>query len=160
MIYYLKVILMNIQNDKFIILEIIPTNIKSKNGKIIQLSALKIDGLKLLDRFDYRLKDESLPIIEMKSWINYDNDYFKYVDSEEDILSNFKLFSENLPILILDNIYTKDFFNDFNNNFNYITEYLELEYNEHIIEEIMDKYNLEPSNHIVDLLYEALMMKY
>ena len=151
---------MNIQNDKFIILEIIPTNIKSKNGKIIQLSALKIDGLKLLDRFDYRLKDESLPIIEMKSWIDYDNECFKYVDSEEDILSNFKLFSENLPILILDNIYTKDFFNDFNNNFNYITEYLELEYNEHIIEEIMDKYNLEPSNHIVDLLYEALMMKY
>lgn len=151
---------MNIQSDKYIILEIIPTNIKSKNGKIIQLSALKIEGLKLLDRFDYRLKDESLPIIEMKSWIDYDNECFKYVDTEEEILNNFKVFSEELPILLLDNIYTKDFFNNFNNNFDYITNYLELEYNEHIIEEIINKYNLEPSNHIVDLLYEALMMKY
>jgi len=151
---------MNIQSDKYIILEIIPTNIKSKNGKIIQLSALKIEGLKLLDRFDYRLKDESLPIIEMKSWIDYDNECFKYVETEEEILNNFKVFSEDLPILLLDNIYTKDFFNNFNNNFDYITNYLEVEYSEHIIEEIINKYNLEPSNHIVDLLYEALMMKY
>lgn len=151
---------MNIQNDKFIILEIIPTNIKSKNGKIIQLSALKLDGLKLLDRFDYRINDEYLPIIEMKSWINYDNESFKYVNSEEEILNDFKIFSEELPILILDDIYTKDFFNNFNNSFHYITNYLEMEYNEHIIDELIEKYNLQPSNHIVDLLYEALMMKY
>ena len=151
---------MDIKNDKYVILEIIPTNVKSKNGVIIQLSALKIDGLKLLDRFDYRLKDEALPIIEMKSWIDYDNNSFKYVESENNILNDFKLFTEGLPILILDNIYTKEFFNNFDNKFDYITNYLELEYNEHIIEEIMNKYNLEPSEHIVDLLYEALMMKY
>lgn len=151
---------MNIKTDKYIILEIIPTNIKSKNGVIIQLSALKIEGLKLLDRFDYRLTENALPIIEMKSWIDYDNDNFKYVESENDILNNFKTFSEDLPILILDNVYTKDFFDTFENKIDYITKYLELEYNEHIIDEIIDKYNLEPSNHIVDLLYEALMMKY
>ena len=62
---------MNIKKDKYIILELIPTNFKSKNGTIIQLSALKIKGLKLIDRFDYRLCDDALPIIEMKSIINY-----------------------------------------------------------------------------------------
>lgn len=151
---------MNIKTDKFIILEIIPTNLKSKKGVIIQLSALKIDGLKLLDRFDYRLEDNFLPIIEMKSWIDYDKNSFKYVKTEKEILNDFKLFTENLPILILDNIYTKDFFDKFENNFYLITNFLELEYNEKIIEEIISKYNLQPSNHIVDLLYEALMMKY
>lgn len=151
---------MNIKTDKFIILEIIPTNIKSKNGVIIQLSALKIDGLKLLDRFDYRLEDNSLPIIEMKSWIDYDSDSFNYVKTEKEILDKFELFTENLPILILDNIYTKEFFDNFKNSFYFITNYLELEYSEEIIEEIIKKYNLQPSNHIVDLLYEALMMKY
>lgn len=151
---------MNIKKDKYIILEIIPTNFKEKNGVIIQLSALKIEGLKLLDRFDYRLEDNALPIIEMKSWIDYDNDSFNYAKTEEEILEKFKEFTEGFHILILDNIYTRDFFKDFENNFDYITNYLGLEYHEKIIDEIIEKYELQPSNHIVDLLYEALMMKY
>ena len=32
-----------------------------------------------------------------------------------------------------------------------------MEYNDNIIDEIIKKYNLEPSNYIVDLLYEALI---
>ena len=72
-----------LNNKKIVILELIPTNLKSKNGVIIQLSALKIDSLKLIDRFDYRLTDEALPIIEMKEWINYDNNSFKYVKSDK-----------------------------------------------------------------------------
>ncbi len=30
-------------------------------------------------------------------------------------------------------------------------------YNDEIIDDIIEKYNLEPSNYIVDLLYEALI---
>lgn len=159
MLYYVVVMYMNIKKDKYIILELIPTNTKSNKGIIIQLSALKIDSLNLLDRFDYRLHDDALPIIEMKSWINYDNDSFKYVDNQEIILSDFKIFCEDLPIIIIDNIYTKDFIKHFGNSIEYIYNLLDMEYSKNIIEEIIDKYNLEPSNHIVDLLYEALMME-
>lgn len=149
---------MDIKKDKYIILEIIPTNYKSKNGIIIQLSALKIEGLKLIERFDYRLKDEALPIIEMKDWINYDSASFTYVNTEQDIMDNFKRFNDNLPILILDNIYTKEFIESINSNINCILDYLDMEYSENIVDEIINKYHLEPSEHIVDLLYEALMM--
>lgn len=151
---------MNIKKDKYIILELIPTNFKSKNGIVIQLSALKINGLKLEDRFDYRLNDNSLPIIEMKSIINYDNDNFTYVNTEEEILNNFKKFCDNYTILIIDNIYTKDFIETFNNNIEYILDYLNMEYSKNIIEELINKYNLNTSEHIVDLLYEALLMEY
>ena len=41
---------------KYIILEIIPT--KVLGGDIAQLSALKLEGLELKDRFDYRLCEE------------------------------------------------------------------------------------------------------
>lgn len=150
---------LNIKKDKYIILELIPTNLKSKNGIIIQLSALKINGLKLENRFDYRLNDNKLPIIEMKSIIDYDNEIFTYVDSEEDILNNFKIFCEDYPIIIMDNIYTKEFL-DINNKIEYIYNYLNMSYSKNLIEQIISKYNLEPSNHIVDLLYEALMMEY
>ena len=76
--------------DKYyIILEIIPTSSNPDNGSIIQMSALKIKGLNLIDRFDYRLKDEYLPIKEMKSWINYDTDSFTYVDSDSIMLKEF-----------------------------------------------------------------------
>lgn len=151
---------MNIKKDKYIILELIPTNHKSKDGIIIQLSALKINGLKLEDRFDYRLFDESLPILEMKSIINYDNDNFTYVKNEEEILNSFKTFCDDYTILIMDNIYTKDFLDTFNNNIEYIFDYLNMKYSKNIINEIVDKYNLETSEHIVDLLYEALLMEY
>lgn len=148
---------MNIKKDKYIILEIIPTNLKSRNGVIIQLCALKIEGLKLLERFNYRLKDEFLPLSQFKDIINYDNDTFNYVESDSEILEQFNKFSEKLPILILDKIYTKDYL--VNHNIEYILDYIPLEYNENIINDIMVKYNLQPSNHIVDLLYEALMME-
>ena len=151
---------MNINNEKIIIMELIPTNLKKNNGVVIQLSALKLDGLKLLDRFDYRLKDESLPIPKMKEWINYDNDSFKYVENEEEIFKEFEKFIEDYKILIIDNEYTKDYINHYNNEIEDILKYLEFELSDDVITKIMNKYKLEPSEHIVDLLYEALMMKY
>ena len=35
-----------------------------------------------------------------------------------------------------------------------------MKYNDNIIDEIIEKYNLENSNYIVDLLYEALIYEY
>lgn len=151
---------MNIKKDKYIIIELIPTNFKSKNGIIIQLSALKIEALKLIDRFDYRLSDDALPIAEMKSIINYDNNSFVYVNSEKEILNKFKYFCKDYPIIIMDDVYTKDFISIFNNKIEYIFDYLNMKYSKKIIDEIIEKYNLEPSEHIVDLLYEALMQEY
>ena len=52
--------MMNLEKDQYIIVEVIPTHSKAEKGTIAQLSALKLEGLKLLDRFDYRLKDDSL----------------------------------------------------------------------------------------------------
>lgn len=149
---------MDIKNDKYIILEIIPTNFKSHNGVIIQLSAIKIDSLKLIERFDYRLKDEALPIFEMKEWISYDANYFTYVNNEQDIIKAFQKFSDNLPILILDNKYTREFIEPINKNIYYILDYLDMDYSDDIINKIVNKYHLSHSEHIVDLLYEALIM--
>ena len=47
---------------KYIILEIIPTAVDPKKGEIAQLSALKLNGLNLIDRFDYRLNDDKIKI--------------------------------------------------------------------------------------------------
>lgn len=152
--------IMNIKKDKYIILELIPTNTLENGGKIIQLSALKINGLNLIDRFDYRLKDEKLPIIEMKSWIDYDIESFKYVDDDSEILSNFTKFVEDYTILLLDNIYTPSYIKNINNDKEQILKYLNIEYDKFVINNIMNKYNIEPSNYIVDILYEALMMEY
>lgn len=151
---------MNIKEDKIILLELIPTNYKNNNGIIIQLSALKLNGLKLIERFDYRLKDECLPLNQLKEMINYDNDQFTYVDSDIIILDKLKEFVEDYNILILDNIYTKDYIAYLNNNIDYVYNYLNLDYSPDIINQIISKYNLSLSNHIVDLLYEALMMEY
>lgn len=148
------------ENKEYIILEIIPTSSNPDNGTIIQLSALKLKGLNLIDRFDYRLNDEYLPIKEIKEWINYDNNSFTYVDSDEIILNDFSKWSNDLPILIIDNIYTPLYLKKLNNNLEYIYNYLDMEYSTTLIDEIITKYNLEPSNHIVDLLYEALIYHY
>lgn len=140
---------------KYIILEIIPT--ATKNGDIIQLSALKLEDLKLLDRFDYRLIEEKIPLNDLKEMINYDKDNFIYKNSTKEILTDFKKWSDKLPLLIIDNSYTLNYLEELENKKESIFKYLNMEYNNYIIEDIMKKYNLKPSNHIVDLLYEALI---
>ena len=151
---------MNIKKDSFIIVEIIPSNRRENGGCIVQLSALKIKNLKVIERFDYRLNDDALPFLELKEFINYDNHLFSYVDSEDIIINKFKKFSKKLPLLLLDNIYTPSFLDYLDNKQELILDYLNLTYDKDIINTIMNKYHLMPSNHIVDLLYEALMMEY
>ena len=55
--------MLDINKDKYIIAEIIPTNSNKNLGEIIQIQALKIDGLKLINRFDYRLNLDLIKIM-------------------------------------------------------------------------------------------------
>ena len=71
----------------------------------------------------------------------------------------FKEWIENLPLLIIDNTYTKNFLESIQNNKESILKYLDKEYQDNIIEILIEEYNLEPSNYIVDLLYECLIKK-
>ena len=140
---------------KYIILEIIPT--KVIGGDIAQLSALKLEGLELKDRFDYRLCEEKINIPDIIDMINYDKDNFKYVKRTSTIIRNFKKWIEDYDLLIIDNLYTENYLKDIKNKKESVFKYLNMEFSDNIIEKIMDKYSLVPSNHIVDLLYEAII---
>ena len=143
---------------EFIIIEIIPTHSDHTKGKIIQLQALKIKDLNLIDRFDYRLNEDKITNKDLVNLISYDNDYFTYVDDDKDILKEFKKWSNNLPLLILDNNYTKGYLSKLKNKKESICNYLDTEYNDDLINYLIKEYKLEPSNHIVDLLYESMIM--
>lgn len=148
---------MDLLNEKYVILEIIPTGIDKDHGEIVQLSALKLDGLKLIDRFDYRLNEEKVPIQEFIDMCSYDKDSFNYVDNSDLILDKFKEFVGNLPLLIIDNSYTRNFLNIFDNNKECVFNYMDINNNDDSIQEMINKYKLEESNYIVDLIYEALI---
>lgn len=149
----------NLKNKKYIIVELIPTSIKKENGVLVQLSALKLDGIKLLDRFDYRLNEEKVPISDFIEMCNYDKKSFTYLDSTELILEKFKNWIEDLPLLIIDNTYTRNYLEDISNSKESIFKYLGIEDGDNSIDTMISKYNLEPSNYIVDLLYEALIQE-
>lgn len=148
---------MDLLNEKYVILEIIPTGIDKDHGEIVQLSALKLDGLKLKDRFDYRLNEKKVPIQEFIDMCSYDKDSFNYVDNTDLILDKFKEFVGNLPLLIIDNSYTRNFLNIFDNNKECVFNYMDINNNDDSIQEMINKYKLEESNYIVDLIYEALI---
>ena len=140
---------------KYVILELIPT--ATKNGDIIQLSALKLDGLNLIDRFDYRLVDEKIPLNDLKEMISYDKESFVYKSTTEEIMNDFKNWIEDLELLFIDNSYTLNYLKNIQNKKESIFNHLNMKYNDNVIEDVIKKYNLEESNYIVDLLYEALI---
>ena len=150
---------MNLKKEKYIILEIIPTSIRKENGVIVQLSALKLDGLRLIDRFDYRLNEEKVLLKDFIDMCSYDKESFNYVDSTDIILDEFKKWIGDHPLLIIDNEYTKNYLKDIDNNKESIFKYLNIENDDLAIDRIISKYNLEPSNYIVDLLYEAIIQE-
>ncbi len=143
--------------NKYIILELIPTSTDPSRGEIIQLSALKINNLDLIDRFDYRIIDDKVPLTDLLEMISYDKDSFIYKNTTEEILNDFRRWCEDLPLLIIDNSYTLNYLKELDNKKESILEYLNMKYNDNIIEDIIKKYNLEPTNYIVDLLYEAMI---
>ncbi len=144
---------------KYIILEIIPTAPDPKKGEIAQLSALKLHGLQLIDRFDYRLVEKKVNNIDIIKMISYDKESFNYVSTTNKILSKFKKWIKNYDLLIIDNLYTRKYLENISNKKESIFSYLNMEFCDDIIEKIMEKYKLELSNHIVDLLYEALIFE-
>lgn len=148
---------MNLMKEKYVILEIIPTAIHPSKGEIIQLSALKLDGIKLEGRFDYRLNERLIAHPDFKDMISYDKESFTYKDSTKEIIEDFKKWIGDLPLLIIDNLYTENFLESISNPKESIFKYLDTTYNDNIIEELIKKYNLEPSNYIVDILYESLI---
>ena len=132
---------------KYIILEIIPTAVDPKKGEIAQLSALKLEGLKLIDRFDYRLLDDKINNNDIINMISYDNDLFTYVKTTKTLLSRFKKWIDDYDLLIIDNLYTKKYLEKIKNNKESVFKYLDMDYSDDVIEKMMDKYKLEPSNH-------------
>ena len=148
---------MNLQKDKYIIVEVIPTYSDSNNGFIAQISALKLEGIKLLDRFDYRVENRLIENEDIKRIISYDKNMFTYVDNIYFILEKFKQWSKDYPLLIIEDTYTKDYLKELENSKELIYPYLNMEYNNDVFNQIMDKYKLQPSNHLVDLLYEAII---
>ena len=150
---------MKLDKDKYIIVEIIPDHSDPKKGKICQLQALKIDNLKLIDRFDYRLNKDKIENIAILKAIDYDNDKFKYVLNSNSILNDFKNWCNNYPLILIENSYTLDYLKDMNNNKELVYPYLDMEHSYSIFDEIIDKYHLEPSNHLVDLVYEAIILE-
>ena len=149
--------MLDFKKDKYIIVEIIPTNSNSNLGSIVQIQALKIEGLKLLERFDYRLNLEKVLNSDLRNMISYDKYQFTYVETPSKLLKEFKKFIGNCPLLIIDNDYTLDYLREFKNKKESVFKYLDLTFSNDVFEKLMKKYNLEASNHLVDLLYESLI---
>lgn len=149
--------MLDLKKDRYIILELIPTASKKENGEIIQLSALKLDGLQLISRFDYRLEEDKVPIQELLPLISYDPDSFHYVSSTQELLTSFSKWSDGLPLLIMNNGYTENYLIDLPNEKEAIFPYLNMEFSDEVIRLMIEKYHLVESNYVVDLLYEALI---
>ena len=142
---------------KYVIVEIIPKAISPDKGNLVQISALKLDELKLIDRFDYRISEDKISNNDIKNLIDYDKEEFTYLNSTDELLNEFEKWCSDLPILILDNDYTNNFLSKIKNEKKSIASLLKMNYSDDLIDQIIKKYGLEPSNYIVDLMYEALI---
>ena len=148
---------MDLQKDEYIIVEVIPTHSDSEKGIIAQIRALKLKGIKLKERFDYRVTNKYIENEDIKNMISYDKDMFTYVNNPVFIKEKFKQWAKNYPLLLIEESYTKDYLKDLNNKKELVYPYLQLDYSLDIFERIMKKYSLKPSNHLVDLIYEAII---
>ena len=148
---------MDLQKDKYIIVEVIPTHSKSDEGFIAQISALKLNGIQLEDRFDYRVDNRHIENEDLKNINKYDKEMFTYVDNIYFIIEKFKRWAKDYPLLIIEDTYTKDYLKELDNSMELVYPYLNLEFSQNVFNEIMDKYKLQPSNHLVDLVYEAII---
>ena len=84
-------------------------------------------------------------------------DKIKNIEDCDEIIDNFKKFIEDYKLIIIDNGYTELYLKDIDNKKEYINDYLNIPYTENMIDELIKKYNLEPSNYIVDLLFESMI---
>ena len=144
---------------KYVIVEVIPSHSNSKVGFIVQLKALKINDDKIVDRLDLRIDDSLINNPDLLNMISYDKEMFKYTKDKNKILKEFTKFIGKDKLLIIDNYYTLDYLSKIPNKKESVFKYLGLEFSNEVFDKLMDKYKLEPSNHLVDLLYEALMFE-
>ena len=79
------------------------------------------------------------------------------MNSTEEIINEFKKWIEDYKLLVIDNSYTLNYLSDISNEKESVFKYLNMQYHDNIINDIINKYRLQPSNYIVDLLYEALI---
>ena len=91
--------------------------------------------------------------------ISYDKDNFIYTDNPDLILSEFKKWSGDLPIMLIEKDYTKEYLVSLNNKMELVYPYLEVEYNYDVFNTIMNKYQIEASNYLVDIIYEAIILE-
>ena len=89
--------------------------------------------------------------------MSYDKEMFCYVNDTNVILKEFKKWIGKLPLLIIDNSYTLDYLSEIKNKKESVFKYLDLSISNDVFDKLIKKYELEPSNHIVDLLYEAII---
>ena len=148
---------MNLKRDKYIIVEIIPTRSTPDKGFIAQISALKVEGIKLLDRFDYRVTNRHIESPDIKNMIAYDKKAFTYLDETKSMLKRFREWSEGLPLLTIDNTYTPRYLASLKNHQEMVFPHLGLDFAEDVFDQIMAKYPIEPTQHLVDIIYEALI---
>ena len=144
---------------EYIIVEIIPSHSNSKYGFIVQLQALKIKDDKIIGRLDLRVNEDLINNPDLVNMISYDEEMFTYVNDKEDILKDFIKFIGKDKLLIIDNYYTLDYLNKIKNKKESVFKYLGLELSDDVFDKIINKYKLEPSNHLVDLLYEAIVFE-
>ena len=145
---------MKLDKDEYVIVEVIPT--KAKDGDIVELTALRVNGLKLVDRFNYRLSKSKVEIPEFLEMCSYDDDKFEYCDNTKDIINSFKEWIGELPLVVIDNTSPSNYL-DFTNKMELVFPHLDLEVDGEVIQNMITKYKLEESNYIVDLVYEAII---
>lgn len=151
--------MMDLQKEKYIIVEVIPTHSDSEKGFIAQISALKLDGIKLEDRFDYRVEYKFIENDYLKELIQYDKKQFTYVNNIYFIIEKFKQWAKDYPLLLLEEEYTKKYLSEMDNHKELVYPYFDLEFDNEIFNKIIDKYHLQHTEHLVDLVYEAIIFE-
>lgn len=149
--------MMDLQKEKYIIVEVIPTHSDNEKGFIAQISALKLDGIKLEDRFDYRVDDKFIENDYLRELIQYDKKQFTYVNNIYFIIEKFKQWAKDYPLLLLEEEYTKKYLSEMDNHKELVYPYFDLEFDHEIFNKIIDKYHLQHTEHLVDLVYEAII---
>lgn len=142
-----------------IILELIPTSSNPIRGEVVQLSAIKIEDYKLIDRFDYRLNPDKIALKDLVQLTSYDKSDFVYKQTSAEIMKDFNLWANNAELLILQDAFTQNYLTHYNitNPQSWVLQKLNLSHHDLVFEEILQKYNLAPSNYLVDILFEALI---
>lgn len=144
---------------EYIIVEIIPSHSSSKKGFIVQLQALKVKEKQIIKRLDLRLREDLINNVDLLKMISYDKEMFTYTSNKDFILEEFSKFAGKSKILIIDNYYTEDYLSYLKNKKESVFNYLNMDYSDDVFDKIITKYRLQPSNHLVDLLFESLIFE-